>query len=262
MTISLSLGLVTGAVAVPAARPARRLAEAETPPQLTIAAARLIPPAIGVATLAFLLVDRVSIMVALAIAVATAVYLTSRIRRVRGQRAAEAAVSSVLGHVVADLKAGALMSSAFSRAARDLPESTPSHIAEAFHSAAAHARRGQAAHRALARHPALAGVAQLWALAETHGLPAATLLDQARIRLETKASHRNSTAASLQGAQATSGILAFLPLVGIGLGTSMGADPAGFLFGGGLGGILLVIGVALIAGGMLTSRWILERATP
>lgn len=262
MTAALSLGLVTGAVAVSATRPARRLVQADAPRRLTTAAASLVPPAVGVATLAFLLVDRVSIMLAALIVAATTAYLVSRIRHVRGQRAAAAAVSSVLGHVVADLKAGALIGSAFSRAARDLPERTPAHIADAFHSAAAHARRGQAAHRVLARHPELTGVAQLWALAETHGLPAATLLDQARARLDTKAKHRNSTAASLQGAQATSGILAFLPLVGIGLGTSMGADPAGFLLGGGLGGILLVVGVALIAGGMLTSRWILERATP
>jgi tight adherence protein B len=57
----------------------------------------------------------------------------------------------------------------------------------------------------------------------------------------------------MAGARATSGVLAVLPVLGIGLGQMIGAEPVRFLFGGGVGGWLLVIGVALSCAGLLWS---------
>jgi tight adherence protein B len=46
------------------------------------------------------------------------------------------------------------------------------------------------------------------------------------------------------------------------MGTVMGADPIGFLTGGGIGGVLLVIGVGLVAAGFAMTQKILEGANP
>lgn len=82
------------------------------------------------------------------------------------------------------------------------------------------------------------------------------------MRIDARDRHRAATAAQLQGAQATAVILALLPVAGIAMGTVMGADPIGFLTGGGIGGVLLVIGVGLVAAGFAMTQKILEGANP
>jgi tight adherence protein B len=57
----------------------------------------------------------------------------------------------------------------------------------------------------------------------------------------------------MTGARTTAAVLAGLPLLGVGLGQLIGADPVTFLLSGGVGGWLLVIGVALACGGLLWS---------
>ena len=74
--------------------------------------------------------------------------------------------------------------------------------------------------------------------------------------------HHQSTAAGLQGPQATATVLVCLPIAGIAMGGAMGANSLGFLLGGGLGGILLVIGVGLACGGFAWSRVIIRKAAP
>jgi len=54
-------------------------------------------------------------------------------------------------------------------------------------------------------------------------------------------------------------VLAGLPVLGIGLGQLIGADPMGFLLSAGLGGWLLVIGVTLACCGLLWSDRITGR---
>ena len=46
------------------------------------------------------------------------------------------------------------------------------------------------------------------------------------------------------------------------MGTAMGADPVGLLTGGGIGGVLLVVGVAFGASGFIMTQKILEGASP
>ena len=102
----------------------------------------------------------------------------------------------------------------------------------------------------------------IWEVSERHGIPLVRLLDQLKHRLEAQERHRQASAAQLQGPQATAVILALLPLAGVLMGTAMGADPIGFLTGGGVGGILLITGVLLSAAGFILTEKILEGASP
>ena len=56
-------------------------------------------------------------------------------------------------------------------------------------------------------------------------------------------------------------VLALLPIAGVLMGTAMGAKPLAFLTGGGLGGVLLVVGTALVCAGVAVSRRIIEGAS-
>ena len=68
------------------------------------------------------------------------------------------------------------------------------------------------------------------------------------------------TASRGQRARTTAVVLAGLPLLGIGLGQLIGADPVEFLLSGGLGGWLLVAGVMLACCGLMWSDAITGRA--
>lgn len=103
-------------------------------------------------------------------------------------------------------------------------------------------------------------VAVAWRTAEDYGLPMAELLTSVRADLLARHRFRERAKAALAGAKATALVLALLPLLGIGLGQAMGADPFAVLLGGGLGGILLIVGVALVCSGLLWSRHIIGKA--
>jgi tight adherence protein B len=66
--------------------------------------------------------------------------------------------------------------------------------------------------------------------------------------------------AGMAGARTTAAVLAGLPVLGIGLGQAIGADPLRFLLSGGAGGWLLVVGVVLACCGLLWSDRITGRA--
>ena len=65
--------------------------------------------------------------------------------------------------------------------------------------------------------------------------------------------------AGMAGARATAVVLAGLPLLGIGLGQLIGADPVRFLLSGGFGGWLLLVGVTLACCGLRWSDRITDR---
>lgn len=93
--------------------------------------------------------------------------------------------------------------------------------------------------------------AAVWCLAERTGAPAADLVE--RIEHDARAADRATASARAQaaGAQMTALLLAALPLAGIGLGYSIGADPVQVLFGTKLGAACALGAVALQAGGLL-----------
>ena len=226
----------------------------------------LLPLAAGAGLAAFLVLGRLSVAVAALFIAGTAGWAVRGMRTRRRTLRRETVAASFLGHLCGELQAGSAMPDAVEHAAANLPEDTPPELARTLRRVCGHLRRGASGARILTESsgevPELAGLGTLWSLADRHGLPLAPLVGQAQTRIDTRLRHRTATSATLQGPQATAVILTLLPFAGIAMGTAMGADPVGFLLGGGLGGILLVAGTALAAAGFVWSRHIIGRAAP
>ncbi|KAE8762091.1 hypothetical protein GB883_21155 [Georgenia thermotolerans] len=106
---------------------------------------------------------------------------------------------------------------------------------------------------------ALPGALAACRLTHELGAPLAQVLERCAQGL-TEAGHaRAARAVALAGPRATARLLGWLPLVGLGLGVAVGADPLAVLLDGRLGTACLVAGMALVAAGR---RWVraLERA--
>lgn len=183
---------------------------------------------------------------------------TQRIREMSAQ---------LVGHVLADLRAGHTMAQALnvtlSSGTLGTSEETRGMAALVGVAAtrAQHGGRGGAVlSEAQDTYPDLAECGRLWDSADMHGIPMVPLLEHVQRRIDAQLRHHRATAASLQGAQATALILSALPVVGIALGSSMGANPLELLLGGGLGGMLLLGGVVLCCGGLWWSQAIILRA--
>ncbi|MCO8273336.1 hypothetical protein M1L60_22335, partial [Actinoplanes sp. TRM 88003] len=101
----------------------------------------------------------------------------------------------------------------------------------------------------------------VWHLAERTGAPAADLVE--RIEADARATDRAGASASAQaaGAQATSMLLAALPLAGLGLGVLMGADPFHVLLRTPLGAACGVVAVGLQTAGLLWSERLVSGVT-
>ena len=109
--------------------------------------------------------------------------------------------------------------------------------------------------------PELERLGTLWALSVARGVPLAKLVAALRDDIDHANRHRDATRAALAGPQTTAVVLALLPIAGVLMGTAMGAKPLAFLTGGGLGGVLLVVGTALVCAGVAASRRIIEGAS-
>jgi tight adherence protein B len=72
--------------------------------------------------------------------------------------------------------------------------------------------------------------------------------------------HRSEVRGATAGPRASASLLAGLPLVGLAMGSGIGADPWGVLTGTATGQVLLVAGVALEAAGLAWSRRLVARA--
>ncbi len=99
-----------------------------------------------------------------------------------------------------------------------------------------------------------------WRLAQTHGLSIATLMHAAHRDIVERERFSARVDAGMAGARTTAVVLAALPVLGIGLGELIGADPLGFLLARGAGGWLLAAGVTLACCGLLWSDRITGRA--
>ena len=108
-----------------------------------------------------------------------------------------------------------------------------------------------------ARHPAVAAV---WTVSERSGASAAAVLDRVEEDLRIRLGQRREVDAQLAGARSTAALLAVLPLLGIGLGAAMGADPLAVLLGRPHGQLALLTGVALDAAGVLWTARIVAAA--
>ena len=181
------------------------------------------------------------------------------------RRAAESsALQGALEVLVGELRVGAHPVAAFGVAASEVDGP----VAESMRAVAARARLGAdvpaglrsvSAGSALPAHWERLGVC--WQLAQDHGLSIAPLMQTAQRDVVERERFSARVDAGMTGARTTALVLAGLPLLGIGLGELIGAAPLSFLLSGGVGGWLLVIGVALVCAGMLWSDRITARAT-
>ncbi|AMO59247.1 type II secretion system protein F [Mycolicibacterium phlei] len=178
--------------------------------------------------------------------------------RARAVAAEAAALQGALEVLVGELRIGAHPVAAFDTAADEVGGA----VAAALRTVAARARMGAdvvAGLRGVARDSVLCGywerLAVCWQLAETHGLAIATLMHTAYQDIVARERFSAQVAAGMAGARTTAVILTGLPLLGVGLGELIGADPLRFLTGPGQW--LLVAGVGLCCAGL----WWSDRIT-
>ncbi|HYZ67659.1 MAG TPA: type II secretion system F family protein [Mycobacterium sp.] len=180
-----------------------------------------------------------------------------RRRHVRVKRRADesAALQGALDVLVGELRVGAHPVAAFSVAATEVDGS----VASSFRAVAARARLGADVAAGLRSVSASSmpahwrRLAVYWQLAQDHGLSIATLMQTAQRDIIERERFSAKVNAGMTGARTTAAVLAGLPLLGVGLGELIGAEPLSFLLSNGAGGWLLVIGVALACTGLLWS---------
>jgi len=197
-----------------------------------------------------------SVLVAAAVVAGTAA-LRRRHRMARRRAESESVtLQTALDVLVSELRVGAHPVAAFDAAAAESDGS----VARSLRAVAARARLGAdvtAGLHAVAGASAVPAhwtrIAVCWHLAQTQGLAIATLMGAAQRDIAERQRFASRVNAGMAGARATAGVLAVLPVLGIGMGQLIGADPLHFLMSGGFGGWLLVVGVALSCAGLLWS---------
>ncbi|WP_187774238.1 type II secretion system F family protein [Lolliginicoccus suaedae] len=190
---------------------------------------------------------------------ATAWRLRARARsRQRAERSATTLVGC-LDDIIAELRAGAHPAAATSR----LRSGKQHGIAKAFARAAARTQLGLPVAGAFAHpgtDPRLKHIGAAWMLATTHGMPLATLLEEARTGLVLEDRRDKHVRATLAGARATAVLLAMLPALGTVLGELIGASPLRVLLTTPIGNALLLVGTILACTGLLWTHSITDKA--
>lgn len=241
--------LVAGAAALAEPAPARRVAERGR----TLVSHR-IPVTAACAAAGVVVLGRVTLAVAGAMAGATAIHVLRARRAASAERRRRAAAAAYLGAVSTNLQAGATLPDALARAGEQVGE------AQVRADAMRIAHQARTGARLEPRVPELERLGVLWTLSVSRGVPLAKLIAALRDDIDHANRHRDATRAALAGPQTTAAVLAALPAAGVLMGTAMGASPIAFLTGGGLGGVLLVAGTALVCAGVLVSGRIIQGA--
>nr|WP_090346586.1 type II secretion system F family protein [Mycolicibacterium malmesburyense]CRL79205.1 type II secretion system protein [Mycolicibacterium malmesburyense] len=203
---------------------------------------------------ALTVVAPLGVVVAGAIAAASVSARARRRRRSRARAAEAAALEGALDVLVGELRIGAHPVAAFDTAAAEVDGAA----AVSLRTVAARARMGAdvaAGLRSAARRSALPAywqrLATCWELAQSRGLAIATLMHTAQRDIVARERFSAQVNAGMAGARATATVLAVLPLLGVGLGELIGAQPLRFLFS--TGQWLLVAGVTLTCVGLAWS---------
>lgn len=184
--------------------------------------------------------------------------------RRRDTEAEVAALLDAVGVMAAELRAGAHPAGAAAVAA-----SGTATVHRVLASVSVGARLGARVPAMLERHaegePAISGelrrMGGAWSLAERHGVALAELMDAVRADLDVRVRLAGQVKALLAGPRATAAVLAVLPLLGIGLGQGIGANPWHVLTATFAGQLLLVVGTGLACVGMLWSGRIMAKAS-
>jgi len=171
--------------------------------------------------------------------------------RWRRPRRSPSAVIEVLTGLRDELRAGRGLREAFESAAHGCPH-------PAITQAAATCRLGGDVPAALrasgGQEPVVLSLAALWEVSESSGAALAGALDRLLAGARQADHVRREVGAQLAGPRATVRVLAVLPVVGLGMGLLMGADPLGFLVGTPWGWACLVVAGVLEVAGVLWMR--------
>lgn len=190
--------------------------------------------------------------IAAGIVVAVWLWRSRRSAAKRVEAAREAALGRALSVMVAEMSVGAPMVSACRAAAGEVDGDQPE-VAATLARIAAHVELGGELDAGVVgdAQPAVRRLGDAWSISVRHGLPMVSLLEALHRDLAQRREFAARTDAGLAGPRATAMVLAGLPLLGLGLGQLMGAHPIGVLLGTPMGSVLLVVGVALAAAGVL-----------
>ena len=188
--------------------------------------------------------------------------------RSRAEAARRAAVMELCRAIVAELRAGSPPAEALVRSAHHTDSLLPGGVAPrpVAPYAVAAARSGLdlvAALHADASEPGAAGLRGLAACVQVAGDTGAGLAPAvARVvsTLRAEQEQRDRIAAELAGPRATARLLAVLPLLGLGLGLAIGADPLHVMLGTSWGQVVAVAGIAFDVAGFLWVRALAGRA--
>ncbi|MGW6704387.1 type II secretion system F family protein [Streptomyces sp. NPDC054956] len=183
--------------------------------------------------------------------------------RARSRAARAAEVVALCGAVVGELRSGAQPGQALTAAVRRTASGPggPGAAQTGLLAAAAFGGDVPGALRQAAREPGaegLAGMAACWRVSVDGGAGLAAGLDRLEGALRAERDREESLRAQLAGARSTTGVLALLPVVGLLIGTGLGADPLRVLLHTPVGWGCLVAGGALEASGLLWCRRIVR----
>ncbi|WP_246042266.1 MULTISPECIES: type II secretion system F family protein [Streptomyces] len=186
-------------------------------------------------------------------------------QRQRERSARRAGVIALCGAAVGELRAGAQPGQALTAALRRsaVGPGAPGPAETAVLAAAAFGGDVPAALREAAREPGaegLVGMAACWQISVDGGAGLAAGLDRLEGALRAERDRQESLRAQLAGARSTTAVLALLPLVGLLIGSGLGADPLGVLLHTPVGWGCLVAGSLLEGLGLLWCSRIVREA--
>ncbi|MBA8950643.1 type II secretion system F family protein [Actinomadura namibiensis] len=103
-------------------------------------------------------------------------------------------------------------------------------------------------------------LAACWRIGAERGGTLATVLDGLAAALRDEEAQRQEIATQLAGPRTTARMVAFLPLLGLGMAAMLGARPLEFLLGTLPGAACLILGVALDLAGLRWTRRLAQAA--
>ncbi len=222
----------------------------------------------GLAGLAVLALTGPAPALAAALAAATGHRRLAARRAARRRAGDAAALADAVEVLVAELRTGAHPAHACAVAAAEVGGAGAVVVHHVLTEAAARARLGGSVADGLrSGEPGLDleldRLAAAWRVSEQRGVALAELLDAVRADLAGRTRFARRTEAGLAGARATATVLAGLPLLGIALGQAVGARPLQLLVTSSVGGLLLLVGTALVCAGLAwTGRITARVGTP
>jgi tight adherence protein B len=211
----------------------------------------------GGAAVVALFLSGVRLPVAMAAGLMTAVVVDAGIcaAGARRTRSDDAALAQALSVLEAELIAGARENAALNAAA-----AVAGRHGGLLREAAAGTGYGSETAEILARSPSLRPLSAAWSVRHTCGAPLAEVVSQVARDVDLRRQRQLAVNGALAGPRSSSALLAVLPLVGIGLGTVMGAHPVRFLFASNAGSTVLLVGVGLDVAGWVWTAALVRRA--